>query len=202
MVIKKRRNLNATNNNEAITFDTYMFRYNPSEDVISTEPFLFDSLTVTRALPDWAEYDAVIASAETFIGGDFGNYTDESVAAAVAVVSGALNEKRLDSGSAQTKQDVIDEATNTIKAALEEAKNALTARLVSVTPEASVVKLSGNQNELTIRITVLYADGSTEENAMTTKINNNSAGSYDVGEYKVFVDTKGNDQIRACYIIE
>ena len=36
----------------------------------------------------------------------------------------------------------------------------------------------------------------------TLKINNNAAGAYEVGGYKVYVDTKGNDQIRACYIVE
>jgi hypothetical protein len=33
-------------------------------------------------------------------------------------------------------------------------------------------------------------------------INNNAAGTYTVHEYKVYVDTKGNTQIRACYIVE
>jgi len=33
-------------------------------------------------------------------------------------------------------------------------------------------------------------------------IANNSAGTYGVGGYKVYVDTKGNTQIRECYIVD
>ena len=39
-----------TVSNKAITFDTYMFRYNTSTDTITEAPFLYDSLTVTRAV--------------------------------------------------------------------------------------------------------------------------------------------------------
>lgn len=72
---------------------------------------------------------------------------------------------------------------------------------------ASVIKEKGNMNTLEITVTEpLYFDFS--ENTMveqtffgTFQINNNAAGIYTVGEYKVYVDTKGNDQIRACYIV-
>jgi hypothetical protein len=33
-------------------------------------------------------------------------------------------------------------------------------------------------------------------------IDNNAAGTYQAGEYQAFVETKGNDQIRACNIVE
>jgi hypothetical protein len=35
---------------EAITFQTYMFRYSSGKDAIETAPFLFDSFTVIRSL--------------------------------------------------------------------------------------------------------------------------------------------------------
>lgn len=72
----------------------------------------------------------------------------------------------------------------------------------SATPVATVEKLKGNQNRLTVNVTELYSDGSTEE-AFTEEIliSNNAANVYKVGPYKVYVDTKGNDQIRECYIV-
>ena len=73
---------------------------------------------------------------------------------------------------------------------------------VSATPSAYVTKLTGNQNDLTITVTELYSDGSTVTIKRTIKINNNAAGTYEVGDYKVYVDTKGNDQIRACHFVD
>ena len=74
--------------------------------------------------------------------------------------------------------------------------------LVSATPSAYVTKLNGNKNDLTVTITETYSDGSTEAFTKTFSINNNAAGTYDVGEYIVYVDTKGNTQIRECYIVK
>jgi len=74
--------------------------------------------------------------------------------------------------------------------------------LVSAAPAAKVAKLNGSRNDLTITVTELYSDGSEIEITATISINNNAAGTYEVGGYKVYVDTKGNDQIRACYIVE
>jgi len=74
--------------------------------------------------------------------------------------------------------------------------------IVSATAAASVESLNGNQNNLTITITELYSDGSKNTVTTTLKINNNSAGTYQVGDYKVYVDTKGNTQIRECYIVK
>jgi predicted phosphodiesterase len=117
---------NITVTKDAITFNTYFFQYNAVTDVIVTDPFLYDSFTVTRALPKF-----------------------------------------------------------TVKA------------------DAFVTKLNGNQNDLTITITNIYENGSEEVvAALTIQISNNAAGTYEVGGYKVYVDTKGNDQIRACYIAE
>jgi hypothetical protein len=69
-------------------------------------------------------------------------------------------------------------------------------------PFASVKKLNGNQNELTITIVETYSDGSTITIAKKTfAIRNNAADTYQVGDYRVYVDTKGNVQIRACYFV-
>ena len=74
-------------------------------------------------------------------------------------------------------------------------------QIVSVTPSAVVEKLKGNKNNLTVTIVEKYADGKTEKIKKTFSINNNAADTYVVGPYKVYVDTKGNDQIRACKIV-
>ena len=73
---------------------------------------------------------------------------------------------------------------------------------VDVTPYASVEKLNGNKNNLTITIIEDYAYGEIMEYTKTFSIDNNAAGTYAVGPYKVYVDTKGNTQIRACYIVK
>ena len=67
---------------------------------------------------------------------------------------------------------------------------------------ASVEKLNGNNNNLTITVTETYANGSTNVIEVTFNISNNAAGAYNVGPYTVYVDTKGNDQIRACYFVD
>jgi len=73
--------------------------------------------------------------------------------------------------------------------------------LVSAVPAASVTKLTGNQNDLTITITETFSNGSKNVITTTLKINNNAAGTYKVGGYEVYVDTKGNTQIRECKIV-
>ena len=194
--------------NESITFATYCFPYNTVSDTVGPiagyEPWLYDSFTVTRAIPelsDWTEYDNAVSEAENFMSGDFSIYTDESVTDAIEIVAGALAENALNF-SYYENQSVIDNAADAIRSAILEAKDALAVRFIGATPAASVNKMSGNQNELTITVTELYADGS--ENAITTtlKISNNAAGTYEVGKYDVYVDTKGNDQIRDCYIVD
>jgi len=69
-------------------------------------------------------------------------------------------------------------------------------------PSAVVEKLTGNKNNLTITVIEKYADGITAKIEKTFSIDNNAAGTYVVGVYKVYVDTKGNTQIRACYIVD
>ena len=74
--------------------------------------------------------------------------------------------------------------------------------LTGAVAEAEVTKLNGSRNELTITVTEFYSDGSERVIAFIVMIDNNAAAAYQVGPYKVYVDTKGNTQIRACYIIE
>jgi hypothetical protein len=71
---------------------------------------------------------------------------------------------------------------------------------VEPTVSAFVTKLNGNKNDLTITV-IENPTGTPNEIKKTFSINNNAAGTYQVGNYNVYVDTKGNDQIRACYII-
>jgi hypothetical protein len=74
--------------------------------------------------------------------------------------------------------------------------------LIDVVPVASVEKLNGNKNNLTINVTEIYEDGTKEFFTKTFSIDNNAAATYVVGPHKIYVDTKGNIQIRACYVVE
>ena len=73
----------------------------------------------------------------------------------------------------------------------------------SATASAVVNQLQGNQNELVITINEIYVDG-TESGDLTETflINNNAEGIYRVGRYDVFVNTKGNNQVREIYIVQ
>ncbi|SDM75367.1 Endo-1,4-beta-xylanase, GH35 family [Fictibacillus solisalsi] len=74
--------------------------------------------------------------------------------------------------------------------------------VVNATPKATVEKLNGNQNKLTITVTEVYADDSKEAYTKEVLIRNNAADVYQVGPYKVYVDTKGNNKIHKCYIVK
>jgi len=89
------------------------------------------------------------------------------------------------------KNDIITMATATDN----------TIYLIAASALASVDKLNGNQNKLNIWVDELYSDGSADQQYSSFTINNNAAGNYGVDAYKVYVDTKGNTQIRACDII-
>ena len=72
-----------------------------------------------------------------------------------------------------------------------------------VEAEAFVTKLNGNKNELTITVLEFYSNGDIKnEYKKVFTIDNNAAGTYGVGPCKVYVDTKGNTQIRDCRIVE
>ena len=61
---------------------------------------------------------------------------------------------------------------------------------------ASVTKLTGNQNQLNISVSV---NGKIVAEAAFT-IANNAAGEYTVGGYKVYVKTSGNNKVDQCVI--
>lgn len=73
-------------------------------------------------------------------------------------------------------------------------------KVLSAKVSASIVKQKGNQNELTITIMERLSDKTSRPVKATFTIDNNASGTYDVGTYKVFVATKGNTQVRECYI--
>jgi len=95
-------------------------------------------------------------------------------------------------------REAIDKAYAALKAAYE----ALVKAPVIVTPTAYVEKLNGNQNRLFITVTEKHPNGTVTKTEWNGLINNNAAGTYQVGKYKVYVDTKGNTQIRECYIVK
>jgi hypothetical protein len=84
--------------------------------------------------------------------------------------------------------------------------------IVKVEATAFVTKLNGNKNNLTITVTEYYSDDSFYEIVKTFSIDNNAAGTYVVSDkeedkeetvsYTVYVNTKGNTQIREIYIVE
>jgi uncharacterized repeat protein (TIGR02543 family) len=72
----------------------------------------------------------------------------------------------------------------------------------SYAAEAFVTKLNGNKNDLTITVTETDAYGVESVYTETFSIRNNEAGLYAVNRFYVYVDTKGDVQIRAIYIAE
>jgi hypothetical protein len=74
--------------------------------------------------------------------------------------------------------------------------------LVGAIPSASVKVKPGNTNLLTITVTETYSNGATSVITEDITIRNNAAGTYNVGSYQVFVNTKGNDQIREIRIVD
>ncbi|MER5625853.1 M20/M25/M40 family metallo-hydrolase [Streptosporangium sp. NPDC002544] len=73
--------------------------------------------------------------------------------------------------------------------------------VIDAKPSAAVKKLKGNKNELTITVKQTHIDGSESPVTATFTINNNAAGTYTVGDYKVYVETKGNTQVRSISIV-
>ena len=72
---------------------------------------------------------------------------------------------------------------------------------VSVIASAYVEKLTGNKNNLTIVVTEYFYSGATRELSKTFSIDNNAADTYQVGPYSIYVNTKGNVQIRDIVVM-
>ena len=73
--------------------------------------------------------------------------------------------------------------------------------IVDVNYSAYVTQLSGNQNDLTITVEEHFESGFINTLVETFRINNNGSGSFNVGNYEVFVSTRGNDQIREIRLL-
>jgi hypothetical protein len=73
--------------------------------------------------------------------------------------------------------------------------------VVGAKPSAVVKKLKGSTNELTITVKQTHVDGSETPVTATFAIKNNAAGIYKVGDYQVYVETKGNTQVRSIYLV-
>ena len=76
-------------------------------------------------------------------------------------------------------------------------------------PFARVDYIMGNQNLLRITVTEVLLDGARHVITREILIENNAKGTYPIGpcpicgrSYSVYVDTKGNDQVRECYIVQ
>jgi len=67
-------------------------------------------------------------------------------------------------------------------------------------PSAVVDKLNGNMNLLTATVTEFFPLASSNIFELQFMIRNNAEDYYEVGGYTVYIDTKGNTQIRECYI--
>ncbi|MET7708292.1 M20/M25/M40 family metallo-hydrolase [Micromonospora sp. NPDC005413] len=73
--------------------------------------------------------------------------------------------------------------------------------VIDAKPSAVVKKLKGNKNELTITVKQTHINGSESPVTATFTIDNNANGTYTVGDYKVYVETKGNTQVRSISIV-
>lgn len=74
--------------------------------------------------------------------------------------------------------------------------------LVSAEPSASVERLNGNTNRLTVTVTETWSRSGEKEISETFVIRNNAAGTYQVGSHRVLVDTQGGVKIRDIATVE
>jgi len=77
----------------------------------------------------------------------------------------------------------------------------LFATIAYVEYSAYVTQLNGNQNDLTITVVEHFEGGWTNELSETFRIDNNGSGTFIVGNYEIFVNTQGNDQIREVRLV-
>jgi len=77
--------------------------------------------------------------------------------------------------------------------------------LVDIRLYAGVVVIPGNQNMLYLSVTEVFCNGTVNVILPNVEgfiwISNNAIGTYKVGPYNVYVNTKGNDQIRELYLV-
>jgi hypothetical protein len=78
-----------------------------------------------------------------------------------------------------------------------------------VIPFATVEPYMGNQSKLTVTVTEFFPDGTEHKITANLIIENDARGIYTVGpcsmcgkSYTVYVDVKGNDQVRVCRMVQ
>jgi hypothetical protein len=148
---------------------------------------LIDTYTIKKTIA--ADYTAVDTAIETAMALDRELYVSfDAVDDAIFAVEYDLE---------ITEQPIVDEFANAIYDAI----NSLELKVYSATPSAYVTQLNGNKNDLTVIITEELSDGTTNTLTETFPISSNVADTYTVGSYRVYVDTKGNTQIRDCRIV-
>jgi hypothetical protein len=75
------------------------------------------------------------------------------------------------------------------------------ATVIVARASVEVNRISESHSELVIVITHEYLDKTVIAIEETFVINKNAADRYNVGEYIIYVDIKGGNMIRACYIV-
>lgn len=120
-------------------------------------------------------------------------YSEDSFKVLTEAIRAA--EKALEKAATQTE---LDKALADLKEAIGNLET-----IKTVEASAVVNQLKGNQNELVITVEEIYV-GDTESRTLTKTllIKNNAQGTYQVGRYEVFVNTKGNTKVIEIYIIE
>ncbi|MDQ0615367.1 lysophospholipase L1-like esterase [Microbacterium sp. W4I4] len=74
--------------------------------------------------------------------------------------------------------------------------------VASVVPSAQVEKLRGSKNRLTVTVTETRESGAVEKLTDRFEIAKNSTGTFDVGEYRVHIKTKGNTRVQEVTLVE
>jgi len=75
-------------------------------------------------------------------------------------------------------------------------------KLVDIGLAAYVFQYPGNKNDLYITLTEFFCNGTINVIEAKFTIDNNAEGTYNVGGHLVFVNTKGNVQIRELYVVK
>jgi hypothetical protein len=146
-----------------------------------------DTYTIKKTIAaDYSTVEEAMMAAQALDRELYVNFADVDDAVAAVEYDLEITEQATVNGFAQAIYDAIE---------------SLELKVSNATPSAYVTQLNGNKNNLTITITEELADGTERITATTLSINNNAADTYKVGSYNVYVDTKGNTQIRACYFV-
>ena len=149
--------------------------------------------TVVRLFPaaDKTGLLELIAIAEAL---DPDDYTVESW----AVLESALSAAKVTADDDYALQNEADDAQAALLAAYEALE---TKKLEALYVNAFVTKINGNKNDLTITVDEIFCNGTSNTIEVTFSIDNNAAGTYTVGPYEIYVDTKGNVQIRNILVV-